>query len=78
MVLSEGSEEEKLYVTISGKDKFLAGDIEANTNVFKIMNPDLYICTLEPNVTLEIEFTVTKGRGMFLRMIICQRMQQLE
>lgn len=27
------------------------------------MNPDLHICTMEPNVSLEIEFTVTKGRG---------------
>jgi DNA-directed RNA polymerase subunit alpha len=63
IVVSEGSEEEKLYVTVSGKDTFVAGDIETNTNTFKVMNPNLHICTLEPNVTLEIEFTVTKGRG---------------
>jgi DNA-directed RNA polymerase subunit alpha len=63
IVVSEDSDEEKLYVTISGKDKFIAGDIEASTNIFKVMNPDLYICTMEPNVTLEIEFTITKGRG---------------
>ena len=63
LVITEGSEEEKLYVTISGKEQFVAGDIETNTNTFKVMNPELYICTLEPNVTLEIEFTVTKGRG---------------
>ncbi|MDV7402494.1 DNA-directed RNA polymerase subunit alpha, partial [Arthrospira platensis SPKY1] len=55
--------EEKLYVTISGKDTFVAGDIEASTNMFKIMNPDLYICSLEPNVTLEMEFTIKHGRG---------------
>ena len=62
-MITEGSEEEKLYVTISGNEQFVAGDIETNTNTFKVMNPELYICTLEPNVTLEIEFTVTKGRG---------------
>ncbi|MFZ1526386.1 MAG: DNA-directed RNA polymerase subunit alpha, partial [Saprospiraceae bacterium] len=45
VVVSEDSDEEKLYVTISGKDKFVAGDIEAATNIFKVMNPDLYICT---------------------------------
>ncbi len=61
--VTEGSEEEKIYVTVSGKDEFVAGDIETNTNVFKVMNPDLHICTMEPNVSLEIEFTVTKGRG---------------
>lgn len=61
--VADGSEEEKIYVTVSGKEEFKAGDIEANTNVFKVMNPDLHICTMEPNVSLEIEFTVTKGRG---------------
>ncbi|MBK6784021.1 MAG: DNA-directed RNA polymerase subunit alpha [Saprospiraceae bacterium] len=60
---TEGSEEEKIYVTVSGKQEFVAGDIETNTNIFKVMNPDLHICTMEPNVSLEIEFTVTKGRG---------------
>ena len=47
VVPSDSNEEEKLYVTISGKDKFTAGDIERSTNTFKVMNPDLYICTLE-------------------------------
>lgn len=61
--VAEGSEEEKIYVTISGKEEFVAGDIETSTNVFKVMNPDLHICTMEPNVSLEIEFTITKGRG---------------
>lgn len=56
-------EEEKLYVTINGKDSFVAGDIENCTNVFKVMNPDLHICSMESNVGLELEITVTKGRG---------------
>jgi len=55
--------EEKIYLTISGQDKFVAADIEKNTNVFKVMNPDQLICRMEPTVNLEIEFTVTKGRG---------------
>ena len=54
---------EKIYLTISGKDEFRAGDIEEHTNVFKIMNPDLLICNMEPFVNLEMELTVTKGRG---------------
>ena len=56
-------EEEKIYLTISGKEEFKAGDIEDHTNVFKIMNSDLVICNMEPFVNLEIELTVTKGRG---------------
>lgn len=54
---------EKIYLTISGKEAFMAGDIEEHTNVFKIMNPDLLVCQMEPFVNLEMELTVTKGRG---------------
>ncbi len=54
---------EKIYLTISGRDQFKAGDIEEFTNVFKIMNPDLVICNMESFVTLELELTITNGRG---------------
>ncbi len=56
-------ESEKIYLTVSGKDQLTAADIEAHTNIFKIMNPDLVICNMEKSVNLEIELTVTKGRG---------------
>ena len=56
-------EEEKIYLTISGKESFTAKDIEEHTNVFKAMNPDLVICHMEPSVNLELELTITKGRG---------------
>lgn len=55
--------EEKIYLTLTSKEEFKAGDIEAHTNVFQIMNPDLVICRMEPFVNLEIELTITKGRG---------------
>jgi len=57
------SAEEKIYLTISGQEEFKAGDLEAYTNVFKVMNPDLVICRMDSSVNLEIEFTITKGRG---------------
>ena len=63
MIVDESNAEEKIYLTITGKDQFLAGDIESSTNIFKVMNPDLVICQMEPSVNLEIEFTITKGRG---------------
>lgn len=56
-------QEEKIYLTISGREEFLAKEIESHTNVFKVMNPDLAICHLEPSVNLEMELTITKGRG---------------
>ena len=55
--------EETIYLTISGKEEFKGGDIEDFTNVFKVMNPDIHICNMEPSVSLEIELTITKGRG---------------
>jgi len=54
---------EKIYLTVSGREQFKAGDIEEHTNVFKVMNPDLVICNMEPFVSLEMEITITKGRG---------------
>jgi DNA-directed RNA polymerase subunit alpha len=63
-VLQEDSlTNEKIYLTISGKEAFTAGDIEGFTNVFKIMNPDLHICSMDPSVNLELELTVSHGRG---------------
>lgn len=59
----EDSEAEKIYLTLTGKDTLTAGDIGESTNVFEVTNPDLVICHMEPSVTLEVEFTVTKGRG---------------
>jgi DNA-directed RNA polymerase subunit alpha len=62
-IFDEELEEERIYLTISGRDRFLAGDIEEHTNMFRVMNPDLLICTMETFVSLEMELTVTKGRG---------------
>ncbi len=63
VVSDEEISNEKVYLTISGKEEFHAGDIEEHTNAFKVMNPDLLICTMEPFVNLEMELTITKGRG---------------
>ena len=63
LLAEENIASEKIYLTISGREEFKAGDIEEHTNVFKVMNPDLVICHMEPFVSLEIELTVTKGRG---------------
>ena len=63
MIEDDDTAEEKIYLTISGQEQFKAGDIESFTNVFKIMNPDLVICNMEPFVSLELELVVSKGRG---------------
>lgn len=55
--------EEKIYLTLKGKDTFVAGDIESFSNIFEITNPAHVICRMDPSVSLEIELTVNKGRG---------------
>ncbi len=59
----DSTHETKAYLTLSGKEEFKADEIESVTNMFKVMNPDLVICEMDPSVTLEIELTITRGRG---------------
>lgn len=63
MIGDEDISSEKIYLQVGGKDTLTAGEIENSTNVFKVMNPELVICNMEPSVSLEIELTITKGRG---------------
>ena len=60
---TDDNSEDTIYLTINRKDEFRAGEIEKFTNVYKVMNPDLLICRMEPFVNLEIELKITKGRG---------------
>ena len=59
----ETTDSEVANITISGKQEFTAGDISNGLSSFKVLNPELHICSLEPSVKLEISLTVTKGRG---------------
>lgn len=54
---------EKLVVSVSGKDKFTAGDIGNFTSAFQVLNPDHVIAHLDKKVKLEVEVTIGKGRG---------------
>jgi DNA-directed RNA polymerase subunit alpha len=60
---SSTEEQEKIFISVKGKDQFLAGDIGRYTNAFNILNPELVICNMEPTVNMELEITVGKGRG---------------
>lgn len=59
----DDSSTEKIFISIKDQESFTAGDIEKHTNVFQVTNPDLVICHMESFVNLEMELTVTKGRG---------------
>ncbi|HBS85526.1 MAG: DNA-directed RNA polymerase subunit alpha [Bacteroidetes bacterium GWF2_38_335] len=59
----EDIDNEKVTVTIAGQDEFRAGDIGKFLTGFKVLNPDLLICRMEPSVKLQMEITINKGRG---------------
>ncbi len=59
----EDSDSEKVSITITDKDTFKAGDINKFLNGFEVINKDLVICRMEPNVKLQIDLTINKGRG---------------
>lgn len=54
---------EKINLSIKGKNEFTAGMIGESSQYFKVMNPDLVICIMDTISKLDIELTVSKGRG---------------
>ncbi len=54
---------EKVSITITGQEEFTAGDINRFMTGFRVLNADLVICRLEPDVKIQIELTINKGRG---------------
>lgn len=54
---------EKITLSIKNCTEFTAGMISEVNSTFQIMNPELVICTLDSTAKLNIELTVTKGRG---------------
>ncbi|MBR1872311.1 MAG: DNA-directed RNA polymerase subunit alpha [Bacteroidales bacterium] len=59
----ESVDTETANITVSGKQEFTAEDISKGLSSFKVLNPDLHICSLEPSVKIELTLVITKGRG---------------
>jgi DNA-directed RNA polymerase subunit alpha len=59
----ESGDSEKIFAVIKGQDAFTAGDLTKFSNNFTVLNPELVICNMNPSITLEVELTVSKGRG---------------
>ncbi len=59
----ETVDSEVANIVISGKQEFTAEDISNGLSSFKVLNPDLHICSLEPSVKLEITLNINKGRS---------------
>ena len=51
-----------VYIDAAGECEVTAGDIKADADV-EILNPELHICTLGPDASLNMEITLSHGRG---------------
>ena len=56
------NEPKTVYIDASGACEITAGDIKADADV-EILNPELHICTLGEDATLNMEITLSHGRG---------------
>ena len=59
----EDENSEKVSVKVGGSKQFTAADIGKSLASFQVLNPDLVICNMEKDVTIEMELTIEKGRG---------------
>ncbi|MCK9179367.1 MAG: DNA-directed RNA polymerase subunit alpha [Bacteroides sp.] len=59
----EEFENEKVSITVENSTEFKAGDIGKYLTGFEVLNPELVICHLDSNATMQIDITINKGRG---------------
>ena len=59
----EDVDHEKVMIKISGQEVFKAGALNNVLSSFDVLNPDLVILRMEPDVKLQMELTINKGRG---------------
>ena len=52
-----------IHLTIKGGEVLTAGDIDAATSEYDVLNPDLVIANLAEDADLEIELRIGRGRG---------------
>ncbi|MCU4166323.1 DNA-directed RNA polymerase subunit alpha [Carboxylicivirga caseinilyticus] len=61
--LVEETDQETVNVSISGKEEFTAGDLNQFMTNFEVLNPELVIAKMNPEVNLQMTLTINKGRG---------------
>ncbi|MBW6501990.1 MAG: DNA-directed RNA polymerase subunit alpha [Bacteroidales bacterium] len=59
----EESDQEKAVIKISGQELFKAGSLNNSLSNFEVLNPDLVLFRMEQDVKLNIELTISRGRG---------------
>lgn len=56
-------EDEKIAISITGQNELKAGDLSKFLNSFEVLNPELVVCRMEPDVKFQMELQISKGRG---------------
>ncbi|MDR0385052.1 MAG: DNA-directed RNA polymerase subunit alpha [Prevotellaceae bacterium] len=59
----DGIDNEKITVVITGQSELTAGLLNNFLNSFEVLNTDQLICRMEPEVKLQFDLIVKKGRG---------------
>ena len=59
----ENVDSEKVTVNVAGQTELTAGYISNFLTNFKVLNPELVICRLDPDVKVQMELMINKGRG---------------
>ncbi len=61
--IHDGADQETVTFHVSGQEQIVAGDFNKFMSGFEVLNPELVICTLNPEVNFNMTFTINKGRG---------------
>jgi len=59
----EDVDNETVSISLFGKEKITAGDLQKSISGFQVLNPNLVICNLDPEIKIDLELTIEKGRG---------------
>lgn len=59
----ENALEERITLTVAGRDAFKAGDLNVALSNFEVVNKDLMICRLSKDASFTIDIRINKGRG---------------
>jgi DNA-directed RNA polymerase subunit alpha len=54
---------EKITIKIAGQEIFKAANLNSALTNFEVLNPELVLFRMEPDVKMQIELTINKGRG---------------
>ena len=59
----EDVDNEKIAIKVGGQEVLKAGNLNSSLSSFEVLNPDHVICRMETDVKLQMELTISKGRG---------------